>query len=182
MSESDFMIPYEPITTPVSKSYYKLPAGGGVGYSLDAVGYGQSYRYEQEVRLLQICLGVRPDGIIGPKTRAAARKVWDEHHAPNPVERDMYERLKKSPFFAAGVADTVVAHPAERLRLDAQKVAKRVRDKIVERIKQHVKESHDLANQYDKDSPVGLHHINSMIALGLCADDIEKMNIEELLR
>jgi peptidoglycan hydrolase-like protein with peptidoglycan-binding domain len=70
-------IPYEPIG---EKTTFLLP-DGSVGFMDDIVSIrrgdlNSALRYEAEVKLIQAALGVEPDGIIGPKTRAAARALF----------------------------------------------------------------------------------------------------------
>ena len=69
------MKPYEPITVQA----FRLP-NGGIGNMPDEVDVSTIDRYRQEVMLLQIALGVTPDGIIGPNTRTAAKAVFDSKH------------------------------------------------------------------------------------------------------
>ena len=54
---------------------FLLPEGG-VGNFDEEVSASRPERYRQEVMLLQKALGVVPDGIIGPKTRAAAEELY----------------------------------------------------------------------------------------------------------
>lgn len=66
--------PYEPRAV----TSYELPNGEIVKYRelvRPLVSTGE--RVRQEIMLLQMALGVRPDGIIGPKTRDAARRAFE---------------------------------------------------------------------------------------------------------
>lgn len=66
--------PYAPVNP---HEMFRLPGGeiGGMADQVDARYWPM--RYVEEVKLLQECLGVAPDGIIGPATRAAARAVYE---------------------------------------------------------------------------------------------------------
>lgn len=59
---------------PTAANCFMLP-DGSIALMSDIVTVDNRARYIQEVRLLQQALGVKPDGIIGPKTRAAARDL-----------------------------------------------------------------------------------------------------------
>jgi murein L,D-transpeptidase YcbB/YkuD len=66
-----------PYATVNQHEMFRLPSGeiGGMADQVDARYF--PHRFVEEVMLLQECLGVEPDGIIGPKTRAAARAVYE---------------------------------------------------------------------------------------------------------
>lgn len=47
----------------------------GTLVSMNSVTQNNNPLYRQEVMLIQLALGVTPDGIIGPQTRRAARRA-----------------------------------------------------------------------------------------------------------
>jgi len=59
---------------PVSIDGFKLP-DGTVARMSDVVPATNHHRICQELMLIQSALGVAPDGLIGPKTREAIRRL-----------------------------------------------------------------------------------------------------------
>lgn len=64
--------PYEPVILPTFM--FKLPDGGN-GLMSDVVEPTNGYRLGQEIRLIQRAIGVKEDGLIGPETREAIRRL-----------------------------------------------------------------------------------------------------------
>lgn len=63
--------PYETIG---STTLFRLPNGKD-GSMKDVITIDDRGRYVEEVKLIQMALGVAPDGIIGPDTRHAAQRI-----------------------------------------------------------------------------------------------------------
>ncbi len=59
--------------TPTPGRFFNLPENGGQASMDDIVSVYQPQRYRLEVMALQMAIGTEPDGVIGPKTREAAR-------------------------------------------------------------------------------------------------------------
>jgi lysozyme family protein len=66
--------PYEP----VSIDGFKLP-NGALALMSDVVLATDHHRIAQEIMLIQSALGVKADGLIGPETREAIRRLAASH-------------------------------------------------------------------------------------------------------
>lgn len=69
------MKPYAPL--PLPNHAFRLP-DGSMGWMNEEISMDNGLRYREEVKLIQMALGVKPDGIIGPETRTAAKAIWEQ--------------------------------------------------------------------------------------------------------